>query len=191
MHDNVLAAHDHPAATKNIEQAELLPRPSTASAPDVWNQVAELMATADIDPRPDIEPEQGNAPVYVQTARPSDAYRAEQVFTEHDIDTIHSLGPGDCRVELYLAENGFDVTGYELNNDLVELIDTTFEIDSFELQQTDYHRVFDDLIGPNVGVLALGGNNKPPAIPDQGVLIEGYSELGVRAYSDGEPIYAW
>jgi len=88
MHDNVLAAHDHPAATKNLDQAELLPRPSTASAPDVWNQVGELMATADIDPRPEIDPEQGNAPVYVQTARLSDAYRAEQVFTEHDIDTI-------------------------------------------------------------------------------------------------------
>jgi len=51
--------------------------------------------------------------------------------------------------------------------------------------------VFDDLVDPNVGILVLGGHNKPPAIPDQGVLIEGYSELGVRAYSDGEPIYVW
>lgn len=191
MFQELLKQADHPAAKADLAQATIDSRRPDGSPPDVWWRVEQMVKNRHIERMPTVETETDNQINYVPTVRFVDAYRAAEIFNEQGVETVYSLGAGDCRAELYLADQGFDVTAYELNPVLVDIIDSEFEVANFELREQDYHAEFEQLVDPDVGYLIIGGNNKPPRIPEQGTLIEGYSEMGVRAYQDGTPNYVW
>lgn len=128
---------------------------------------------------------------YVPTISIWDAHRIDQLLTDYDIESVYDLGAGDFRLSLWLDRRGYDVTAYELNHHLVESIRDRFHLGNLEIRQRDYYEDYHHLTGPDAAVIAFGGTNELPEIPDRGLAIQGYGETGVRAYYDGEVVGLW
>lgn len=155
----------------------------------IWAAVEVFTENLDLDEtRPD-HPERELW--YAPTIGIRDAYRAEALFEEYGVRHVHDLGAGDCRLALWLDRRDFDVVAYELNPELVEAVQQRFSLGSVDLRRRDYYEDYDDLVASDAAVVAFGGTNVLPYIPETGLAIQGYWEKGVTAYYDGECIAQW
>jgi hypothetical protein len=128
---------------------------------------------------------------YCPTASIWDAHRAKALFERYDLEQVYDLGAGDCRLALWLDRQGNDVVDYELNSDIVASVCDRFSLGGLELREQDYYPGYDALTGPHIAVVAFGGTNELPRVPDEGLAIEGYSETGVRACYGGKEVARW
>lgn len=128
---------------------------------------------------------------YVPTAGIWDAHRARALFERYGIKRVYDLGAGDCRFALWCDRQGYDVVAYELNDELVTAIDERFWLGDMELRMQDYYEDYDGLNAPDAAVVAFGGTNELPYVPDEGLAIQGYSETGVTAWYNGEVVAGW
>lgn len=128
---------------------------------------------------------------YVPTVTIWSAARALGVFEEYGITTVYDLGSGDCRFSLWLDRQGYDVVAYELNEELANAVRNRFYLGDMEIRVRDYYEDYDSMLGEDVAVVAFGGTNELPYVPDTGVGIEGYSEIGRTVYHDGDAVGFW
>lgn len=128
---------------------------------------------------------------YAPTVTIRDAYRIDALCRVYGIDRVADLGAGDCRLALWFDRRGYDVAAYELNADLVDAVTERFHLGDINLRMRDYYGDYADLVGPGTAVVAFGGTNELPYIPESGLAVQGYWESGVTAYHDGEVIARW
>lgn len=127
---------------------------------------------------------------YCPTVTIWDAHRLVKLAERHGIQRVADLGSGDCRLSLWLDDQGYDVVAYELNEDLVDGVRSRFGHD-LELRRRDYYEDFDELVGPETAVVCFGGTNELPYVPDEGLAIEGYGEIGITAWYGGQEVAKW
>ena len=156
----------------------------------VWKTAAQKADSIDV-PGPDYIGDSNRKAWYCPTASIRDAHRALTLLEEYGIETVYDLGAGDCRFSLWLADQGFDVVAYEIIDQLAESVQRNFDTSGLEIRSHDYFEDYDDLISAKAAVIAFGGTNELPYIPDNGLAIEGYSEIGIRAHYEGEMVAAW
>lgn len=181
--------------TTNVDEQEILSTgdfdiPAFPEPESVWENVAQTAESIDV-PGPDRIGDSDRKAWYCPTASIRDAYRALSLLEKYEIDTVYDLGAGDFRFSLWLAGRGFDVVAYEIINQLAEVVQQNFDTSGLEIRSHDYFEDYDDLISANSAVIAFGGTNKLPHIPDRGLAIEGYCEIGIRAHYEGEIVAAW
>lgn len=156
---------------------------------EVWHTVEEFAENLDVStvrpghPKRDLW--------YVPTVLIATAHRTALLLSEFDIEEVYDLGAGDCRLSLWLAEKGYDVVAYEANGELVDAVRDRFDMANLEIRCRDYYRDFEELTGTNAAVISYGGTNELPGIPESGLGIEGYSEIGRRVWYDGKIVAAW
>lgn len=128
---------------------------------------------------------------YAPSITIKDAFRAEAIFREYNVDTVYDLGAGDCRFALWLERRDYDVIAYELNESVAEGVKERFHLDDMTLKQRDYYKDFEEMISEDSAVVTFGSTNKLPYVPNFGIAIEGYWEIGVTAYHNGDKIAQW
>lgn len=177
---------DDAASNAAVYRPELPGRPEPTPVWDAADELAEDVVLSSARPS-----HTKRELWYCPTVTIWDAHRADLLFEEHGIERVCDLGSGDCRFSLWCARQGYDVVAYELNPDLVEAVRERFPLDDMELRERDYYEDYDDLVAPDAAVVAFGGTNELPHPPETGLGIEGYGEIGIRAYHDGEVVAAW
>lgn len=171
---------------RGLEQPEL---DTTPEKDHIWAAAEVHAENLDI---PDHRPPHPERELwYVPTLTIWDAHRAEELFSEYGIERVYDLGAGDCRFSLWLSRRGYDVVAYELNHDLAESVRERFWLKNMELRQRDYYEDYDDLVDAGTAVVAFGGTNELPSVPDEGIGIQGYGETGITAWYEGRRIAAW
>lgn len=158
---------------------------------DVWQAARENAEEIVVTSVREELPDRDRTLWYCPTVSLFDAYRAKKLFERYGIERVYDLGAGDCRFSLWLAERGYDVVAYELNEELVAGVRDRFDLDDMELRKRDYYDDFGELAGSDTAVVCFGGTNELPHVPDVGLAIEGYCEIGITAWYDGEVIATW
>jgi hypothetical protein len=80
---------------------------------------------------------------------------------------------------------------YEIRETLVEAVRESFDRERLEVRCGDYYEDYESLTAPDAAVVAFGGTNELPHIPDRGLAVEGYGEIGIKAYASGELVAVW
>lgn len=107
---------------------------------------------------------------------------ADDLGTQRVID----LGAGDLRLSIWLARRGYEVIAYEVFEELTETVADLFDLTGIEVRNRDYYEDWSAFAGDQAVQVAFGAANKLPMVPTRGVGIEGYSEIGYRAWFEGE-----
>lgn len=128
---------------------------------------------------------------YVPTCSIWDAHKARKIFERYGIERVVDLGAGDCRFSLWCDREGYDVIAYELNYEIASSVNDRFDLGGIDLRVRDYHDDYDELISAGTAVVAFGGTNTLPHPPNEGIGIEGYSEIGVKCWHSGELVATW
>lgn len=120
-----------------------------------------------------------------------DARKIRSIAKKHGIKRIYDMGAGDLRLSYWLAEQGFDVVAYETIPDYPRYAMKTLGKPSFRLKMRDYYLDFPELVKENhVLFCFMGGTNKPPST-EQGLVVEGYWEIGSRFWENGRLADYW
>lgn len=164
--------------------------PSFPEPEPVWEAAAQTAESVDV-PEPDYIGDSDRKAWYCPTVSIWDAHRALSLLKKYEVDTVYDLGAGDCRFSLWLADHGFDVIAYEIIDQLAEAVQRNFDTTGLDIRSRDYFEDYDDLTNATSAVIAFGGTNELPYIPDEGLALEGYCEIGIRAHYQGEMIAAW
>ena len=169
----------------DMHEFETSPEPT-----ERWNAAEQLGEETDVPPPTQIGDTDRKA-WYCPTTSIWDAHRARHILDAYGVERVYDLGGGDCRVGLWLAEEGYDVVAYELLTPLAEAVRERFgDTPRFEIRNRDYFEDYDECVSEGA-VIAFGGTNELPYIPERGLAIEGYCEIGIRAHYDGEVVAAW
>lgn len=128
---------------------------------------------------------------FVPTVSIWSAERARLLCEEYGIERVYDLGAGDCRFALWMEREGYEVIAYEINETLARSVRERFHLGNLEIRCRDYYDDYPNLIGPESAVIAFGGTNELPHVPEEGLAIEGYSEIGRTAHYNGEVIAVW
>jgi len=154
-----------------------------------WERAATVTKGLDVSGPSKIR-DTGRTAWYCPTATVWDAHRLKQLLEAYDVTTVYDLGAGDCRVSIWLARQGYRVIAYELKHTLAAAARTEFTEPDLEIRERDYYADFDEF-DDDAAVVAFGGTNELPHIPDSGLAVEGYGEIGIRAHYDGELVAVW
>lgn len=158
---------------------------------DIWAAAEAHAEEMDVENVKRAHPDGDSSIWYCPTVTIGSAYRAERLFDQYSIETVYDLGAGDCRFSLWLDRRGYDVVAYEINEELVNGVAKRFCLGDIDLRNEDYYEDFDSLTGSKVAVVCFGGTNELPSVPDHGLAIEGYSEIGITAWYDGQEVAKW
>lgn len=121
-----------------------------------------------------------------------DALITQYIAIKYGANTIYDMGAGDMRLSYWLFSQGFKVVAYESLKEITESSANLFGRPPFEVRNKDYYEDFAELAKEQDTLFVFfGGGNKPPFIPEHGMVIEGYLEIGTTFWRNGEKLLYW
>jgi SAM-dependent methyltransferase len=162
---------------------------SDRQGPRVWQKVEELHfdIVRGYDPSKAYPlPPENRGSWYCPCVTKADADALDELLTERGVNTVYDLGAGDFRFAAYMAALGYDVVAYETLETLIDAGGRVFDLSEVDIRQADYYAAF-DTISPdaNAAFCAWGKTNKLPAVPSEGVAVEGPSWRDATVTVDG------
>lgn len=123
---------------------------------------------------------------YCPTVSETHARAVASIADDLGTERVYDLGAGDLRLSIWLARRGYDVVAYEVFEELTDAVAELFDLSGVEVRTRDYYEDWMAFSGDRAVQVAFGAANKLPMVPPRGVGIDGYSEIGYRAWFEGE-----
>lgn len=125
---------------------------------------------------------------YCPTVNERQAKALARLLDEHHITRVYDLGAGDLRLSIWLASRGYDVMAYETIREITNVVSWEFDLSDIELRNRDYYKDWFHISADRAAFVAFGAKNDLPDVPQRGLAISGYSEIGWNAWLDGRDI---
>lgn len=123
---------------------------------------------------------------YCPTVTERHARAVASVADELGTNRVYDLGAGDLRLSIWLEQRGYEPVAYEIFEEITDAVSERFDLSGIDVRNRDYYEEWPFLASEEAVPVAFGAANKLPVIPYKGAGIDGYSEIGYRAWFLGE-----
>lgn len=155
-----------------------------------WQQYLEAYAD---DKQFELLPRANRGSWFCPCVNAFDVERYKRWLEFFNIHRVYDMGAGDLRLSYYLTDRGYEVIAYETLPDVIGLGTENMGPPTFDLRQRDYYLDFKELCkkDKDASFAFFGATNRPPFIPKEQLMVEGYWEKGTRLWIEGQILDQW